>query len=39
MTYCSKEDTRIEGPWEVGTKPSHGGDHKSITFGEARRAT
>ena len=19
--YCSKEDTRLEGPWEFGTKP------------------
>lgn len=20
-TYCMKEDTRLEGPWEFGTKP------------------
>ena len=33
ITYVTKEDTRIEGPWELGTKPSlRGGDHKSFTF-------
>lgn len=33
MKYCSKEDTRIEGPWEVGEKPNkQGGDRKSLKY-------
>lgn len=24
FTYCSKDETRIDGPWEEGTKPSQG---------------
>ena len=32
IEYCTKEDTRIDGPWSYGEKPQLGGDHKSITF-------
>jgi len=32
--YCMKKDTRIDGPWEIGTcEETRGGDHKSATFG------
>lgn len=24
MKYCSKEETRVEGPWEIGEKPEQG---------------
>lgn len=27
IKYCSKEDTRVEGPWEFGDKPSQGQRH------------
>lgn len=28
IAYCTKEDTRIEGPWELGTKASGGSQSK-----------
>jgi hypothetical protein len=29
IEYCMKDDTRIEGPWEIGTRPKkHGGDRR-----------
>ena len=31
MKYCMKEETRVGGPWEFGTKPpGSGGDYKSL---------
>lgn len=40
-SYCLKEETRVEGPVEYGTKKysKHGGDHKSATFGDLRKAS
>lgn len=29
INYCSKPETRVDGPWEFGEIPDHGGDHKS----------
>lgn len=26
--YCMKEDTRVDGPWEMGTKPLKRNDKK-----------
>lgn len=34
IEYCTKEDTRISGPWEFGVRPTAGGD----PFYKARKA-
>lgn len=26
LSYCSKQDTRVQGPWEFGLKPAHTGN-------------
>jgi len=28
-TYCSKEDTHVEGPWRFGTPPANGNELKA----------